>query len=533
VIRAAASLAALAALALPGCGSEEPEPADLAAAVPPDVQVYVESVLRPEGAQRDALESSLSLLLDTDDPGALITRELNEESAEDDSEITYEGDVEPWLGERGAVFVSDFFPDGDPDGITDDESGALLADVTDQEAAQGFIDKAAAEEEASATDASYEGVDYLLLEDDDSEDDEPSAAGLVGDHVVFGSEDAFQDIVDVKAGAPALADDEAFSATLGESSEAAASLYADVPAIVEAADAAGELSRSHKKAVDFFAGIAEEPVTATVDVVPNGFGLEVSYGAARVPFLGAAEESALLRRLPEDAWFAAGFSDLGDGIAALLRHLGEIGAGEIERLEREFFRETGTRFEESYEGLGDGAFYATGHGIFGAGGGVVVETESPRAATEAVRGLRRGAMLTGARVRPLTGGPPEVEGYSFAVPDAPSTINYIAAGKRVVIAYGEDAAAAVLDPEQTLESNADFKAASAALGEEFDVGFFLDFGPVMELLDLAGAADPSVEEAQRYLEAIDFVITGSASEAGRDRQRIFLGLEEEVSGPAT
>ena len=38
---------------------------------------------------------------------------------------------------------------------------------------------------------------------------------------------------------------------------------------------------------------------------------------------------------------------------------------------------------------------------------------------------------------------------------------------------------------------------------------------------------------ERYLEALDFVIAGSESEAGRDVQRIFLGLEEAVSGPAT
>jgi hypothetical protein len=534
VIRAAASLAALAALALTGCGSEEPEPADLAASVPVDAQLYVESVLRPEGAQRDALESSLSLLLDTDDPGALITRKLNEEAAEDDSKITYEADVEPWLGERGAVFVSDFFPDGDPARGTDDESGALLADVTDQEAAQRFIDKAAAEE-ASATDASYEGVDYLLLEDEDEDDDEPTAAGLVGDHVVFGSEEALQDIVDVEAGSPSLAGDEAFGATRGESSETAASLYADVPAIIEAADAAGELSGSDKKAVDFFAGIADEPLAATAEAAPDGFGLEISYGEAEVPFLAAAEESELLPELPEDAWFAAGFSELGEAIGSFFRQAEDFGlAGvEVEQAEREFRSNYGLSLEEFYAPLGDGALFASGRGVFGTGGGLVVEAETRDAAAEVVASLRRQSVRTGESVRPLAGGGSQVEGFSLVIPDAPGTINFAAREDRVVIAYGDDAAASALEPEDTLRSNEEFAAATRALGEEFDVALYLDFGPVSELLDLAAAADPSIQEAQRYLEALDFVIAGSASEAGRDVQRIFLGLEEAVSGPAT
>jgi len=136
-------------------------------------------------------------------------------------------------------------------------------------------------------------------------------------------------------------------------------------------------------------------------------------------------------------------------------------------------------------------------------------------------------------IRPLTGGGPGVEGFSVAIPDAPSTLNFVASGDRLVIAYGEGATTAALEPGETLAESEEFRDATAALGDGFPVGLFLDFGPVTELLGAAAAADPSIDEALPYLEAIDFLIGGSAAEGGRDRLRIFIGLEEDVSGPAT
>jgi plasmid stabilization system protein ParE len=537
-LRRAATVAACAALALTGCGGDdESEPASPATLVPADARLYVESVLRPEGSQREALESSLSELLDTDDPGALITEELNEQSAEDESEITYEGDIEPWLGERGAVFVTDFFPGGGTAEEADweDESLAVVVDATDTEAAQEFIDKAA-EEGDSATEASYDGVDYVLIEDEEDADGPPTTAGVVGDHVVFAGESLFQQVVDIDAGGSSLAGDERFEATGADAGEAAASLYADVPAIVEDADAAGELSRSDREALEsVFAGVADQPVSASLNAEGAGFALEVSYGSAELPFLAAAKESSLLRDLPESAWFAAGFSDLGDAVGTLFRE-GEdfgIGGAELERAERGFLRNYGLPLEDFYGPLGDAAVFASGEGIFGAGGGLVVETENPAQAARVLAGLRRGAQRSGDTPQPLRGGGRGVEGFSVELPEAPSTLNFVAADDRLVVVYGEEAAAGAIEPERTLESSEEFRAASAALGEDFAVALFLDFDPVTELLELAATADPSVEEVLPYLEAIDFVVAGSTSDGDRDRQRIFLGLEEAVSGPAT
>jgi len=346
VSRRGALVATLAALALAGCGSDDdPERGTLAALAPDDATVYTEAVLRPEGEMRDALESSLSLLLDTDDPGGLITDELNQAFAEDDEELSYEGDIEPWLGERGAIFFTELFPDehAEPAFGDEGERGAIVLEVTDADAAQALIDKAA-EEEGSTEAAEYEGVEYTLF-------DGRVGAGLVGDRTVVADEETLQRVVDTEGGGPSLAGDEEFEDALDGGAETAASLYVDVPSLVEGADAAGQLTRSEEEALDTaFAGLADEPVGATVDVSPNGFGLEVSHGSAELPFLSAAGGSALLRELPDDTWLAAGFKDLGEGFNAFLGRAEDFGVGgvEIDRAEREFMREYGLPLEELY-----------------------------------------------------------------------------------------------------------------------------------------------------------------------------------------
>ena len=75
--------AALAGVGLGACGDEDESStgSDLAALVPSEVPVYAEAVVRPEGEQREAVESALGTLLRTDDPGGMIVDALDEELA--------------------------------------------------------------------------------------------------------------------------------------------------------------------------------------------------------------------------------------------------------------------------------------------------------------------------------------------------------------------------------------------------------------------------------------------------------------------
>ena len=127
--------------ALGGCGGGSDSgsaASDLTSLVPPDVPFYAEAVIRPDGDQREAIESLSSQVAGIDDPGSLIVGRLDAALADEPGDFTYEDDIAPWLGERGAVFLRSF----DQSGYGID--GAVAVEVTDAGAAQDFIDRVSA-----------------------------------------------------------------------------------------------------------------------------------------------------------------------------------------------------------------------------------------------------------------------------------------------------------------------------------------------------------------------------------------------------
>jgi hypothetical protein len=512
---------ALAVLAAGGCGGDDEEPASPASVVPADALVYVETVLRPEGEDRTAIESPLAALLDVEDPGALIVEQLDRASAEDGSAITYAEDIEPWLGERGAIFFDDLFPEsGDESGDVEegtfgeaDFEGAIVVQSTDADAAQGFVDQVRAEGDLGEAEI-----------------------GLVGDNVVFGSAAGFDAVAEAEGGGEALADDPDYAGTAGAgAADSAASLFVDVPGIVAAAETAGELEPDERPVLDSLLGeFAEQPLTAELSGETTGFALEVSFGAAG----GAteAEESALLRELPEDTWLAAGLPDVGELVDGYLSAAADLGASaaELRDLDRGFRGELGLDTADVLAALGDGALFANGEGVFGTGGGVVFEADDPAATAELVAALERSARRSGEQVRPLEGDDGE-SGFALSIDEAPGAVNFVTSDDRLVIAYGDNASAAALEPDPAVGALADseaFAEAEEALGSGYAVSSFVDFDPLADLLGLAATLDPSLQESLPYVESLDFAVSGSVVEGERERHRVFLGVDDVVADPS-
>ena len=177
LLRLALAAAVLAiSLFVAACGSSDsddsadagPDPITLA---PADVPFYAQMVVRPEGDLKDDLNSAVGKLTGDDDPGAQIIDEINSSLAED-TDLTYEDDIEPWLGSRAGVFVSGFQFD------TEEPDVALVVATTDTDAAQGFVDASIEESGDSTSDETYEGVSYKLDSDDGT------AIGIVDDFLV-------------------------------------------------------------------------------------------------------------------------------------------------------------------------------------------------------------------------------------------------------------------------------------------------------------------------------------------------------------
>ncbi len=196
---------------------------DPATVTPADAPLFAEGVVRPEGDQKEALDSALSKLLATDDPGAFVVEQLDKSLAGSDAGLTYEEDIEPWLGEQAGIFLETFAGDAD---------GAVVIAATDSQAADQAIKKLAAADEKPERRRSYEGVDYLV-------DRDGAAAGVVGDFVVAGTENAFRDAVEASKG-KSLAESADFKAQLARAPDDwVGFLYADPRAFVDALQEGG------------------------------------------------------------------------------------------------------------------------------------------------------------------------------------------------------------------------------------------------------------------------------------------------------
>lgn len=148
------SLAASVVLGIAGCGGGDP--GGLASFAPPDAPLYAEFVLRPEGDQAGAVESFAERVGGIDDPGAELVAGLDAVFADNDLDYTYANDVEPWLGERAAVFVRSFEPSSVGGGVPD---FALIVETSDPDAARGFVDRLVETDPAPQQARSYGGVE--------------------------------------------------------------------------------------------------------------------------------------------------------------------------------------------------------------------------------------------------------------------------------------------------------------------------------------------------------------------------------------
>ena len=250
-----------------GCG--DGDGADLATLTPPDVPLYLELVVRPDGDQAEAITSFSERLAGISDPGERLAAAVDDQLAENDVELSYAEDVEPWLGEHAALFVRSFEA-GPAAAATPDF--ALILEAADADAAGSFVDRVAELDPATARMRSHAGVDYYALGAPDG-----AAIGLVENAVVVGTEMSLRVAIDAADGQSLAESDEhaARAAALGEDLLATASL--DPAAVLEAATTSGDVARADLRPVEplldgplsepIAIGLSATPETATADFV--------------------------------------------------------------------------------------------------------------------------------------------------------------------------------------------------------------------------------------------------------------------------
>jgi hypothetical protein len=500
--RTGLAIAACVALGAVGCGEDGttssftgPDPATV---TPADAPLFAEAVVRPEGDQKEAVDGALSKLLATDDPGGFIVQRLDDALADQAEGFTYEDDVAPWLGSRAAIFFETF---------TNDADGAAVLAVTDAEAARQAID------EVTSTDAkperrTYEGVDYRLSRDG-------TAAGLVGEFLVTGSEGAFKDAVDASRGS-SLAGSSDFEAQLdAQPVDQLAFVYADPQRVVDALERAEQLTAGQlNSAGPELKGLLEQPATLSLSATADQVAVETS--ASATGSTPAVRESALLSDLPSDSWLAFAVADaapaLGQGLGAAAQQA--LGF------------DLGSQLEDW---AGDVGGFVSGTSLFGLGGALVIETSDDRASAKTLDALeQRLSRIPQVRISPLsTDGE---QGFSLTPSGAPIQVQFVQQDGKVVVGLGSDSVDQVLSPDSTLDDSDAFDSATDSL-EGFSPVTFLDFVPLFQLVESFPQVtqDPDYQSAKPYLEHLDFLILGGRSDGDRNSARVVLGLRDAPS----
>lgn len=520
-IRAAIALAAIGTGALAGCG-DGGDSGGLASLAPPDAPLFAEAVIRPGGDRAEAITSITDRVAGITDPGALIVDQLDSSLAEDTS-LTYQEDIDPWLGEEGAFFIRSLEPSSFVGGMTD---GAYMVETTDADAAQGFIDDlASSDSSANLESQTYEGVDYEL------DADEESAVGLVNDFMVAGTEASFKAAVDASQG-ESLAESESFSDEVGDlDDDKLAELWVDVGVAFDAATQASGADGTEIDAARAALGpLLEEPVAVSLAATPDTVTLDTSAGAGT----GLVGDTELLGALPADSWFGLALDGAGDTLRETFTGLGALGSElgdprlDPEAIASEVEAATGLDLEDDLlSWVGDAAAFVSGTSGSTFAAAAILGTSDPEASSGAIAAARDA-------FEAQTGQPTEDprldgadDGFAAEGPNGRG-LEVAQLGDRVIAAFGGSSPAAeAVEPSETLLGSERFDAAADALGGDYAGTAYLalqDFLVVAEKGDDEGDID--YEAARPYLDALDYMILGTGSEEGRDLTRVVVGFGE-------
>jgi Protein of unknown function (DUF3352) len=374
-----AALATIFAAALGGCGSSSSgTSASPATVTPASAPLYIDAVVRPEGALKTNATAAGRTLTGRQKPFEGLLKLLAGPTGKTPD---YAQEVEPWLGPHAGVFLSaialsraqgllgvEVFKKALSEGLAGVEAaladltiasdrrsvgqggvqaalgsgsaqGALVLDTSDVAKAKSFLESQA--HSAGAHTTSYRGVTYQVSPDGVAE-------GIVHRFAVIGSEAGLKSVIETAAGGPSLAQASAY-ATL---SSTAAGTGSNPPALANAYLSPEELARTLKvgspsssssssaeSILPLLESLLGNPGQVYLSVIPSADSVALNLdtlpsastasgsesssthpssgsGTASGAGTGALGESGaqVLRGLPGSAWLAVGIGDLGSAL---------------------------------------------------------------------------------------------------------------------------------------------------------------------------------------------------------------------------
>ncbi|MFL5871252.1 MAG: DUF3352 domain-containing protein [Solirubrobacterales bacterium] len=500
--------AVAAAVAFAGCGSDGDHAMGLASLAPPDVPLYAEAAIRPEGSQADAVSSIVERVAGSTAPLDRLNGKLDQSMAGAGLALTYEHDIEPWIGRRVAVFVRSFRP-ATPSGIPD---LAVEVEAEDADAANAFLARAIGP--AIAVKSSYSGVDYYSVRSENLD------IGVIGDAVVFGTDAAFKLAVDTSNG-ESLADSSEYTDRVSSLPEdALGTVFLDPGSVIEAAAAANpDSARDLRMLKPLLAGPLSAPIAASLSATGDTATIDL---AALVDGAdGLAEESPALADLPAGAWFAAAVPGLGPALARTADEFSKSGMPGAGAVAAWLKRETGLDLNQDVlSWLHGAAGFVSGTSERDLELGAIANSTDPDSPRALVEALRRLAEADG---HASAGPAPEGADYGFTLKGGKLSVGMV--GSQLVAAL-RGSLDEVLQPPSTLADDQNYSSARAALGEDFTPLAYAGLQSFIVVAEKSGAGDdPDFRAVRPYLDALRYMIAGTRIDDGTAVSRLVIGLQ--------
>jgi hypothetical protein len=378
-------------------------------------------------------------------------------------------------------------------------------------------------DDEDATDAEYKNVKYLKMKGEDS------AAGVVGDTLVIGTENGFRAAVDASKADEQLDDSKGLAdARKGVDLDAALGFgYIDLAKALTAVTASQPLIASQIGPLKDLLGDATG-IGVTVGVTDDAIRLEAAQiGGPAAKASG--DPAASLAGLPATTVVGVGLGEIGKTLQQVVNQIASVGpiAGQDpKQLLQGLETQLGISLERDLlSWMGEGALFVEGRSPADLGGGLVVRSTAPARTRTALRKLV-----------------PLLRGFGAPVVDrAPDGAQ---AGFRIGLGGGFDVLVGlrydrfeigvnpvlvrrVLTGDETdrLGDKAAFKSVAAKLGEGIQPAFYVDIAAVVGFIEQAVGDDADFRRAKPYLDAFSAIVAGAKRDGDVNRSRLVIGVK--------
>jgi len=506
-------LAALAAALVAGCGgsSDSSSGADPASVAPAKAPVYVGFTVRPEGEAKQNIEALAKSIAGVDDLGGLILEELENSASAGGEEFNYEKEVEPWLGEKGGLFLQGYHDENF-------EAAGAAVQTSSEDEAREFVDKRMAGGDEKVTDGSFEGVDFKVQEDG-------TTIGVFDGLVVFAGQEAiFKSMVEASNGDNLAGEKEFTDAIDHAPDESAADVFVDIGGLID--EAGNEIDSETQLFLDAV-GIKPKEATAVASLIPGSDNVEIDLStnlSGDNPPSGDASE--LLGSLPATSVGAFASAEFGKRFNEGIDQIDAQGIpGQVPPHQlKKALKEAGIDLESIANSIGDVGAYVTGNSESSLGGAMVLATDSATQAKNTVANI--GLFLRSTGTPGITRITEGASGFSIRSSELGRQPIVVAAkGSRIAIGYGlAPTLASFEESGQTLSDSPAYKEAVSALGST-PITAYVD-GP--SALKLASALVPSddegFKEAKPYLTKVDYLALGSEASGDLAVAKLIVGV---------